>query len=393
MLLGVLFGLLVALAPGDSGASGAPQSNQEGAQVAEGLSEAEAAALAKKLWTERATALAAELQDEDEAEAFEIGDHRLRVKEVRQGNKPFGERSLWISLHGGGRARTSVNDSKWADQVRLYRPTEGIYVAPRAPSDTWNLWHEDHVDGLLDRMIASYVVRHGVDPNRVYLIGYAAGGDGAYQLGRRMADRFAAAAAMAGHPNDAGPEGLRNLPFAVYVGAEDKAYDRNLVARQWADKLEALRAADPKGYAHRVRILPGKGHWMDGDEKEALPWMADFVRDPWPARVVWVQDDRRTARSYWLALVDPADARRGTRIAAEVEGNTIRITEALRLDRVRLRLSDALLDLDAPVVVEWQGKEVFRGDVPRTRAAIERSLSERPDPGTLATAELVVEQP
>jgi poly(3-hydroxybutyrate) depolymerase len=43
----------------------------------------------------------------------------------------------------------------------------------------------------------------GVNPDKVYLLGYPAGGDGVWQLAPRMADRFAAAAMMAGHPNGA----------------------------------------------------------------------------------------------------------------------------------------------------------------------------------------------
>ena len=40
------------------------------------------------------------------------------------------------------------------------------------------------------------IVFEDVDPNRVYLLGYSAGGDGVYQLAPRMADRFAAASMM-----------------------------------------------------------------------------------------------------------------------------------------------------------------------------------------------------
>ena len=68
--------------------------------------------------------------------------------------------------------------------------TEGIYVAPRGPTDTWNLWHQRHVDELLQRLISNMVVFHQVDPNRVFLLGYSAGGDGVYQLAPRMADRW-----------------------------------------------------------------------------------------------------------------------------------------------------------------------------------------------------------
>ena len=61
-------------------------------------------------------------------------------------------------------------------------------------------------------------------------MGYSAGGDGVYQLAPRMADRLAVASMMAGHPNDASPLGLRNIGFAIHVGALDSGYNRNKVA-------------------------------------------------------------------------------------------------------------------------------------------------------------------
>ena len=115
-----------------------------------------------------------------------------------------------------------VNDQQWRNQIKLYTLEEGIYIAPRAPTDTWNLWHQGHIDDLFDRLIETFIATEGVDPNRVYLLGYSAGGDGVYQLAPRMADRFAAASMMAGHPNNANPTSLRNLPFAIFMGGEDK---------------------------------------------------------------------------------------------------------------------------------------------------------------------------
>ena len=55
---------------------------------------------------------------------------------------------------------------------------------------------------------------HDVNPNRVYIMGRSAGGDGIYQVAPRMADRFAAAAMSAGHPNEASHLCLRNIAFA-----------------------------------------------------------------------------------------------------------------------------------------------------------------------------------
>lgn len=176
-------------------------------------------------------------------------------------------------MHGGGGAPPKVNDSQWNNQIQLYVPKEGWYVAPRAPTDTWNLWHEGHIDELFGRMIEDMVAKYGVDPNRVYLMGYSAGGDGVYQLAPRMADRFGAATMMAGHPNDASADGLFALPFRIYMGGEDAAYKRNEVAAQWGEKLAALQK-ERGGYEHKVTIYPGKGHWMDKEDAEAVPWMA-----------------------------------------------------------------------------------------------------------------------
>ncbi|MGC6489019.1 MAG: hypothetical protein ACON4Z_15325, partial [Planctomycetota bacterium] len=63
----------------------------------------------------------------------------LKVYERTFGEAPAGGRSLWISMHGGGGAPARVNDGQWNNQIELYQPKEGIYVAPRAPTNTWNL--------------------------------------------------------------------------------------------------------------------------------------------------------------------------------------------------------------------------------------------------------------
>ena len=317
-----------------------------------------------------------------------LGGHTMKYLEKVFGDRPEAGYPLFISMHGGGGAPARVNDSQWRNQIRLYEAERAVFVAPRAPTDTWNLWHQAHIDPLFDQLIAAYVIAGRVDPDRVYLLGYSAGGDGVYQLAPRMADRFAAASMMAGHPNEARPLGLRNLPFAIFCGGRDRAYDRNEVCAQWGEQLDKLQAEDPDGYPHRCDIYAGLGHWMNGRDRAAIPWMLEHRRDPWPTRVVWHQDDVVHDRFYWLGR--PAgQAKKGDTIVAEVEGQTIRITTEIA-GSIDLRLSDKLLDLNQPVVVERNGAEVLRQRVERDTAILRASLEERADPGTAASAILRV---
>jgi dienelactone hydrolase len=292
-------------------------------------------------------------------------------------------------MHGGGGAPPQVNDQQWQNQIRLYEPAEGIYVAPRAPTDTWNLWHEGHIDPLFQRLIEDHVALRGVNPDKIYLMGYSAGGDGVWQLGPRMADRFAAAAMMAGHPNEAQLLGLRNLPFAIFMGGADAAYNRNKIAVAKSAEMAVLEKSDPGGYVHLSRIYEGLPHWMNRKDAEGVPWMAKFTRNPWPKKIVWLQDDITHDRFYWLKIPDKAAAKAGQKIVATVDGQTIRLEGDVPA-KMELRLSDQLLDLDQEVKVIVNGKDATAAKVVRNAAAIRQSLDERLDLPAAASAVLVL---
>jgi poly(3-hydroxybutyrate) depolymerase len=305
------------------------------------------------------------------------------------GKKPKDGWSLFISLHGGGGAPKKVNDSQWENQKTLYKPEEGIYLAPRAPTDTWNMWHQGHIDRLFARLIEDLIVLEDVNPNRVYVLGYSAGGDGVYKIAPRMADHWAAAAMMAGHPNGVSMLALRNVPFALQVGASDSAYDRNKVAREYGAVLTQLRQEDPKGYEHFVKIHEGKGHWMNLEDRVAVPWMAKFTRNPVPEKVVWKQTDVAHERSYWLA-VPPTDARNDSLVVATRSGQTIDITTAEKVDKLLIRLDDRTADLDKPIEVRRGDKVLYTGTAPRTVAVLVKTLAGRGDPGLVFDAEVTV---
>ncbi len=353
------------------------------------LTRAESEAAAKALWEAHVKRVREERQAEAKSGELVLDGKRMPFIYKTFGDKPKGSRSLWISMHGGGGAPTAVNDRQWENQKKLYTLKEGIYLVPRAPTDTWDLWHQGHIDGMFARLIEDMIIVEGVDPNRVYIMGYSAGGDGVYQLAPRLADRLAAAAMMAGHPNETQPQGLRNLPFALLMGGNDKAYNRNGIAREWADRLAKLRDADAGGYTHFVKIFEGKGHWMGGEDKMALPWMAAFRRNVFPDKVVWRQDDVTHERFYWLGM-DKAKAVAGQELVVARRGQEFVVQKAENVNEFRLVLDDRQVDLDDPIRVTKDGRTLYEGRVGRTLESIVESFAERPEPDFAGTARVRV---
>ena len=323
----------------------------------------------------------------------EMEDYLIRIKdkEMKFALKYFGAKpktgwSLYFSLHGGGSVADSVNESQWNRHKTLYPLKEGILLVPRSPTNTWDMWHQDHIDIFFNRLIQNMIIFHDVDPNRVYLMGYSAGGDGVYQLAPRMADRFAAAAMMAGHPNETSPVGLRNIGFTIHMGENDSAYNRNKVAIEWKSQLQTLRVNDLNGYSHSVRIHEGKGHWMGGLDSSAISWISGFTRDPFPKKVVWKQDDVTHNRYYWLKVNNPL---KNSLIIAKINNQTINI-EKTTVSDIIIRLNDYLIDMDKKVIVKYLGDEVFNGIVSRNSMVISKSIEEYGDPESVYFGEIPV---
>ena len=352
------------------------------------LSKAQAEQARQILVAEHQKRLRVERAAEHEAKLLTLGELKMPYEVRVFGERPAAGHSLYLSMHGGGGAPKRVNDQQWRNQQGLYELEEGIYVAPRAPTDTWNLWHQDHIDVLFARLIENMIVFEGIDPNRVYITGYSAGGDGVYQLAPRMADRLAAAAMMAGHPNETQPLGLRNLPFTLHMGELDAAYDRNKIAEQWSQQLAKLQQEDSGGYVHWVKIHTGKGHWMDRDDAEGVKWMAQHARNMIPERVVWLQDDVLQQRFYWLSVGDQP-AREREKVIARRSGQKIEIESSDRASLVLL-LRDDMLDLDTEITVVSGDQVLFQGKVSRTIASLAATLGDRGDPSAMFSAQVPI---
>ena len=313
----------------------------------------------------------------------------LKDKKIKFDINHFGEQgedgwSLFISLHGGGGTTESENNRLWNRHKTLYELEDGILFTPRSPSNTWNMWFQSHVDTFFNRIIQNMIAFHNVDPNKIYIMGRSAGGDGIYQVAPRMADRFAAAAMSAGHPNDSSPLGLRNTAFTIHMGENDSLYNRNDMAVKWGNDLRKLNEEDPEGYRYYIKIYKNKGHWMDNLEASALDWMSDFIRNPYPSKVVWKQGNVLHKRFYWLRNEDPSF---GDLIECNIDDQIITVLSSSS-SKITIQLNDDLVDMDREITVNYLGRQLFKGFVYRDIDIIKRSIREYGDPKSVYYGEI-----
>ena len=361
-------------------------SNNRNSPSKTGLSESETNIYIKNAFDDLEAEIITNRKKEMDSRFITVNGVKMKFELKFYGKKPKEGWSLYFSLHGGGQTEPAVNEKQWVRHQTLYGVKEGIVFIPRSPANTWNMWHQDHIDPLFNRIIQNMIMLYEVDPNKVYLMGYSAGGDGVYQLAPRMADRFAAAAMMAGHPNETSPLGLRNLPFTIHMGENDTPYNRNKVAAEWKGKLKDLRNNDPEGYPHLVKIHKDKGHWMELLDTVAITWMSSYRRNPFPKKVVWKQDDVTHNRFYWLRDENPTER---SLIVASIEGQTIEI-ENTSVSDFTIMLNDFLLDMDKSVTVKFGGKEIFNGIVYRKSATIMETVTEYGDPKSVYYGEIPI---
>ncbi len=308
---------------------------------------------------------------------IKVGKRTMELHWSIFGKKPKDGRSLYISLHGGGGTLHELNIQQWTNQWRLYEPREGVYLCPHAPVDAWNMWCQPDLDKFYHDIILMAVSWLDVNPDKVYILGYSAGGDGVWRMAPRMADTWAAASMMAGHPGDVSLVNLRNTPFMIWCGANDSAYNRNLLARQRIEQMDSLQHADPEGYQHEGHIVEGCGHWMNRADTAAITWMEKFTRNPYPHKIVWQQEEVLRPSFYWITAPQN-ELQRYKQVRLHVEGNSI-IIDRCDYSTLQLGLNDQIVDLNKSLKIMYKGKVLWQGKAPRTAYNLFQTLRQRED--------------
>jgi predicted peptidase len=198
-----------------------------------------------------------------------------------------------LFLHGSGeRGRDGILQTSVGLGEGIRRHAErwpAIVVFPQAPPE--HRWHGKiaHLAlATLDRTIREFKT----DPDRVYLAGLSAGGNGVWNLAYRTPERFAALVAICGWvqptperpeailPPDSGPpypvvaRRIRALPVWIWHGDADSVVPVEESRRMAA----ALRAA---GAEVLYTELPGVGHesWIQAfDSSELAEWLLERSR-------------------------------------------------------------------------------------------------------------------
>ena len=197
---------------------------------------------------------------------LQYGGEKLRfLKETVGKADESGRYPLYITLHGGGSGPEEMNNDQWINMFYYYRDSveNGIYVSVRGVSDTWDLHFREETYPLLDALITYMAVMEQADQNRVYLLGFSAGGDGVYQLAPRLADRFAAVNMSSGHPNGVCLANVANCPICLQTGIRDYYSEdakRSVRCAEFGKTLDDYRDKYGFGYEHQVWIHVPEGH-------------------------------------------------------------------------------------------------------------------------------------
>ena len=262
----------------------------------------------KKLWNQVLNELRKDKNRTNEIKRMEIpcqNKMSLRFYEKVVGKPDSNGYALFICLHGGGQASQATNDQQWKDII----PFESngfkngtIAVAPRGLNNAWNLHFIDESYPAFVRLIENYIIFKNVDPNRVYLMGFSAGGDGTYQISERIPFMLAACSPQAGHPNGVTTVNLCNLPTYLAAGEKDRAFKRNQICVDYYKQIIGHNGKLCGNYIVKVEVVAGSGHsfqcwrvprnsFFNGEKQAkkssdtAFTFMYSYTRNPNPTGI------------------------------------------------------------------------------------------------------------
>lgn len=331
-----------------------------------------------------------DLKTDFEAKQVRFDKHLSAYTVKTVGTRPVGGWPLFIAMHGGGGAPKAVNDSQWKIMQSYYKDHPEVggyqYIALRAPNDTWNGFYDDYVYPLVANLIKQFLLFSDADANKVFLIGYSHGGYGAFAIGPKMPDRFAAIHASAAAPTDGetSAKTLRNTVFSAWVGEKDTMYGRLERDTKFAELIKQLRGERTDIFPVTVEMWPGVSH-PNLPDRDRIPALYNHVRNPVPRELTWEQTDGVIRDFFWLHCDAPAKKQE---LDATCRDNRVTVT-ATNTQSATVLLDSRLIDFQKPVILEVNGRTTKQKLTPSLRVMCE-TLMQRSDADLAFTARLNV---
>lgn len=331
------------------------------------------------------------LKADFDAHVARFGEHLSPYVVKTVGTRPANGWPLFIAMHGGGGAPREVNDSQWKHMQVYYKdhPEAGgyLYLALRAPNDSWNGFYDVYVYPLIDNLVRQFRLFGDIDPDKVFVMGYSHGGYGAYAIGPKMPDRFAAihASAAAATDGESTAKTLRTTPFTAMVGERDTMYGRYERNLKFKAEIEHLRGERTDIYPATVTIVAGNGHTGLPD-RDKIADLYPAVRNPVPHEVSWLMTDAVVQDFFWLRVPQPAKQQE---IFASCRTNRFVITTSEGLSAATVLMDSRLINFNQPVTIELNGKTSTRRIAPSLKTFCD-TLARRGDPAFAFSAGFTV---
>ena len=304
------------------------------------------------------------------------------------GKRPANGWALFIAMHGGGGAPQELNDSQWRHMQIYYRdhPEMGgyIYVALRAPDNTWNGFYTGYAYPLMQNLLRQFMLFGDVDPNKKFIMGYSHGGYGAYAMGPKMPDYFAGIQASAAALADgASAITLRNTVFSTMVGAKDSMYGRSKHIVEFAKEIQELRGNRTDIYPVTVQVIAEHPH-SGLPDRDKIADLYPNVRNPVPHELTWRLSDHVIHDFFWLHTPTPEA---GKDFNVTCKDN--HLTATTELTTASILLDSRLIDFRKKVTLELNGKTTtFK--LKTSLKTLCETIQRRGDPELAFTAEFAL---
>lgn len=332
---------------------------------------------------------------------------------------------LVLYLHGSG-----PREMEWKTGYKLghyfSQEVPGYYFVPQIPQEgQWYRWYQRSKQWAYERLLRLALTKDDVDPDQIYMIGISEGGYGSQRLASFYADYLAGAGPMAGGEplKNAPAENCGNIAFSLLTGVQDKGFYRDELTYWTQQAFDSLQATYPDRFLHRVNLIPGYGHSIPYGL--SLKWLKHFRRTAQPRHFLWEDfemDGRHREGFYNLQVLErshpeQATSDRGRQMyQMDIEGQTVHLkvddvaytttkTDTIwgiemrfvrqftpsTKGKLRLYLSEELVDLTKPVKVIVNGRETYCGKLKFDERWLRESLQLFGDPRRLFPAAIEVD--